>query len=118
MDPSDAYHPPFHPFGPGSARFRWIFSRERNVRRVTLSGTRGLRCDQVSGQASVGVPPLSRRSVSCSRRSLGVQVAVADTAPVDPAESLTYAADSLPTVQIDGVVWDQAIVGNHGLRGR
>ena len=43
---------------------------------------------------------------------VGAQSAVADTAPVDPAEPVTYAADSLPTVQIDGVVWDQAIVGN------
>ena len=42
----------------------------------------------------------------------GSQAAVADTAPVDPAEPVTYAADALPTVQIDGVAWDQAIAGN------
>ena len=37
--------------------------------------------------------------------------AVADTAPsVGTPE--TVSADSLPTVQIDGVVWSQAIVGN------
>jgi len=39
-------------------------------------------------------------------------VAGADTAPIDPTEPQTVAADSLPTVQIDGVVWDQVIVGN------
>ncbi|WP_298459553.1 PKD domain-containing protein [uncultured Cellulomonas sp.] len=38
--------------------------------------------------------------------------AVADTAPLDAAEPETVAADALPTVQIDGVVWDQEIVGN------
>ncbi|WP_298459554.1 LamG-like jellyroll fold domain-containing protein [uncultured Cellulomonas sp.] len=38
--------------------------------------------------------------------------ASADTAPSDPALPATVAADALPTVQIDGVVWDQEIVGN------
>ncbi len=32
--------------------------------------------------------------------------------PADPATSPTVSADGLPTVQIDGVVWSQAIVGN------
>src|SRR5450432_3465171 len=36
----------------------------------------------------------------------------ADTAPPDPTTPVTVSADSLPTVQIDGVVWQQAIVGN------
>jgi PKD repeat protein len=35
----------------------------------------------------------------------------ADTAPPDPTTPVTVSADSLPTVQIDGVVWSQAIVG-------
>ncbi|WP_104081610.1 LamG-like jellyroll fold domain-containing protein [Cryobacterium sp. Y11] len=38
--------------------------------------------------------------------------AVADTAPVDSATPVTMAADSLPTAQINGVVWTQLIVGN------
>lgn len=38
--------------------------------------------------------------------------ASADTAPPDPGTPVTMAADALPTVQIDGVVWSQAIVGN------
>ena len=43
----------------------------------------------------------------------GVGVAGADTAPVDPlAEPETVAADLLPTVQINGVVWDTVVVGN------
>jgi PKD repeat protein len=38
--------------------------------------------------------------------------AAADTQPTEPGEPVTVAADSLPTVQVDGVVWDQQIVGN------
>jgi PKD repeat protein len=43
---------------------------------------------------------------------VGVQPAVADTVPVDPATPSTVSADALPTVQIDGVVWTQEVVGN------
>lgn len=32
--------------------------------------------------------------------------------PTDPANPTTVAGDGLPTVQIDGVVWAQAVVGN------
>ena len=39
-------------------------------------------------------------------------VAQADTAPTDAATPVTFAADSLPTTQINGVVWSQVIVGN------
>ncbi len=43
----------------------------------------------------------------------GTGVASADTAPIDPlAEPETVAADLLPTVQINGVVWDTVVVGN------
>ncbi len=41
--------------------------------------------------------------------------ASADTAPPDPANPatpVTVSADALPTVQIDGVVWQQAIIGD------
>ncbi|GGC16506.1 PKD domain-containing protein [Cellulomonas carbonis] len=38
--------------------------------------------------------------------------AAADTMPSDPTEPVTVAADSLPTVQVDGVVWQQVVVGN------
>ncbi|MDO8121480.1 PKD domain-containing protein, partial [Isoptericola sp. b490] len=41
--------------------------------------------------------------------------AAADTAPLDPTNPrtpVTLAADGLPTVQIDGVVWSQVTVGN------
>ncbi len=41
--------------------------------------------------------------------------AAADTAPANPADPATppsVSADALPTVQIDGVVWDQEVVGN------
>ena len=39
----------------------------------------------------------------------------ADSAPLDPADPrtpVTATADGLPTVQIDGVVWSQVVVGN------
>ena len=42
-------------------------------------------------------------------------LAQADTAPADPTDPktpVTVSADPLPTVQIDGVVWTQLIVGN------
>src|SRR5690242_19669140 len=39
------------------------------------------------------------------------QLAAADTVP--PAgQPATVSADALPTVQIDGVAWDQVVVGN------
>ncbi|HEY3722970.1 MAG TPA: PKD domain-containing protein [Acidimicrobiia bacterium] len=38
--------------------------------------------------------------------------ASADTQPVDPTLPETVTAAALPTVQINGVVWDQVIVGN------
>ena len=42
-------------------------------------------------------------------------IAQADTRPVnesDPATPVTVSADPLPTVQINGVVWSQVVVGN------
>jgi Concanavalin A-like lectin/glucanases superfamily/PKD domain len=44
--------------------------------------------------------------------NLRVGVAGADTAPVDPSLPVTVSAAALPTVQINGVVWAQVIVGN------
>lgn len=38
--------------------------------------------------------------------------ASADTQPTTPGIPATVSADPLPTVQIDGVVWSQAVVGN------
>src|SRR5690349_8521963 len=36
----------------------------------------------------------------------------ADTAPVAPITQPTVSADSLPTVQINGIVYSQVVVGN------
>ena len=44
--------------------------------------------------------------------ALGSLPAQADTLPLDPAVPVTVSADVLPTVQINGVVWSQQIVGN------
>jgi PKD repeat protein len=38
--------------------------------------------------------------------------ASADTAPLPPVTTPTVSADGLPTVQVNGVVWNQVIVGN------
>jgi PKD repeat protein len=43
---------------------------------------------------------------------VGVQPAVADTVPTDPSLPATASADALPTVQVNGVVWTQKVVGN------
>ena len=51
-----------------------------------------------------------RRTSSASRAARAAP-AWADTAPADPSVE-TVSAAALPTVQIDGVVWDQVIVGN------
>jgi PKD repeat protein len=42
----------------------------------------------------------------------GASPAVADTAPQPPASVPTVSADALPTVQINGIVYDQVIAGN------
>ncbi len=42
----------------------------------------------------------------------GIVPAAADTAPPDASSPQTVAADSLPTAQINGVVWDQEIIGD------
>ncbi len=54
-------------------------------------------------------------SLVASAVILGAAPASADTAPIDPtspATPVTVSADALPTVQIDGVVWQQVVVGN------
>ena len=43
---------------------------------------------------------------------VGTSPAIADTAPVDTTVPETVSTDLLPTVQINGVVWSQTIVGN------
>src|SRR3954470_6903881 len=57
--------------------------------------------------ATAGLVALSGLSVTALLPS-----ASADTAPPDAATPPTVAADALPTVQVDGVVWTQAVVGN------
>jgi PKD repeat protein len=43
---------------------------------------------------------------------LTIGPAAADTAPVAPVTTPTVSTDALPTVQVNGVVWKQLIVGN------
>jgi hypothetical protein len=42
----------------------------------------------------------------------GASPAAADTDPQPPVTTPTVSADALPTVQINGIVYDQVIVGN------
>ncbi|WP_227497103.1 LamG-like jellyroll fold domain-containing protein [Planctomonas psychrotolerans] len=41
----------------------------------------------------------------------GTSVAAADTRPAESTTPATVSTDSLPTVQIDGIVWSQVVVG-------
>jgi len=53
--------------------------------------------------------------LAMSALALPSGVARADSAPTDPANPATpptVTADALPTVQVNGVVWSQAVVGN------
>ncbi len=49
--------------------------------------------------------------------ALWVPAATADTAPVTPGVPKTVAADGLPTVQVDGVVWHTAVSGDRVFAG-
>ncbi|TFB51751.1 PKD domain-containing protein [Cryobacterium tagatosivorans] len=68
----------------------------------------------------MGVPSVSRlRFLALATAAavaagvlMGTAAAHADTAPPDASLPKTVAADSLPTPQINGVVWTQLIVGN------
>lgn len=54
-------------------------------------------------------------TLAASGMLVGIPGAAADSAPVnptDPRTPVTVTADALPTVQIDGVVWQQVVVGN------
>ncbi|MCA4134329.1 LamG-like jellyroll fold domain-containing protein [Arthrobacter sp. M4] len=51
-------------------------------------------------------------ALAVSAAMLAAPLSSADTAPTTPGIPPTVSADALPTVQIDGVVWQQAIVGN------
>lgn len=65
--------------------------------------------------ASAARPLVIVASVLAIVLGTGLGVASADSAPADPANPTTpptVSADALPTVQIDGVAWDQEVVGN------
>ena len=77
-----------------------------------------------SARMHIGDRPISRffaAFVALVVLSAGLSVVVtavspppasADTQPVDPTQPETVSAAALPTVQINGVVWAQVIVGN------
>jgi len=61
---------------------------------------------------SVRMGALILSAVALVAPALVATTAYADIDPADPSLPATVTADALPTVQIDGVVWDQEIVGN------
>ena len=54
-----------------------------------------------------------RHASSCPGCCCGPRPAAADTQPPVPATPVTVSTDPLPTVQINGVVWAQIVVGRH-----
>ncbi|PRY49342.1 PKD domain-containing protein [Geodermatophilus tzadiensis] len=72
-------------------------ARVATTLRKALAGVLGLLL--VAGVLALAVPTAAR----------------ADSAPLDPADPATpttVTADPLPTVQVDGIVWSQVVVGN------
>lgn len=58
---------------------------------------------------------LAAAAILAATSAIAAPVAVADTMPVDPsnpATPVTVSADALPTAQINGVAWQQVVVGN------
>lgn len=62
-------------------------------------------------RAKAAIAGLSALVVGASALILA-PAASADTVPPSPTTPATVSADALPTVQIDGVVWQQLVVGN------
>ncbi|MBG6180261.1 PKD domain-containing protein, partial [Arthrobacter sp. CAN_A1] len=88
-------------------RARWISAQTQDTRAGNNGGAapRGHRLTAL----------LCSLAVVVSMAVVGAPPALADTTPVDPtnpATPTTVSADALPTVQIDGVVWQQTVVGN------
>lgn len=80
----------------------------------SLFGPAGMR-HRIRALGRQTVATLLGASLVMSLGVLGAVSAAADTAPVDPnnpATPETVSADSLPTVQINGVAWRQLVVGN------
>jgi hypothetical protein len=63
------------------------------------------------GRAQIALAAVVALIIS-SFGAVNAPLAGADTAPPNPGTPRTVSADVLPTVQVNGVVWDQVIVGN------
>jgi hypothetical protein len=71
---------------------------------------RGRRGAAARGSAAAAGAVLAAALVLAQAPGAGADSAPAD--PASPSSPVTVTADSLPTVQIDGVVWQQAIIGD------
>ena len=69
-----------------------------------------------TGRRRIGLAAiLLLAATSVTATTATVMLTSADSAPANPADPATPAtvtADALPTVQIDGVAWSQAVIGN------
>lgn len=83
---------------------------DRRRRRITWSmRPRGIR----SGSRTALTAALAVVSaVLMTTGLIGAPAALADTAPPVTTTPKTVSTDPLPTAQIDGVVWDQVVIGN------
>ncbi|MHA7269823.1 PKD domain-containing protein [Arthrobacter sp. HLT1-20] len=86
----------------------------RTIRQTAMTPLR--RAGVKSRQRIRGVMAvLASAALIASTMVAGAGAATADTAPPnpnDPKTPVTVSADVLPTVQINGVVWNQTIIGN------
>ncbi len=77
---------------------------------MTMSGDVGRAVGRRKRLAALGT--VVSMAVTAGLLAIASTTASADTAPTSPTVPETVSADVLPTVQINGVVWDQVIVGN------
>lgn len=74
-----------------------------------------MKTTQHRGRAHRSMSVLPALTLAVTATLLGAPQAVADSSPTNPNDPLTpptVTADALPTVQVDGVVWTQVVIGN------
>ncbi|GAA2726849.1 LamG-like jellyroll fold domain-containing protein [Cellulomonas aerilata] len=72
----------------------------------------GPRLDRLTRRATAAVGALAVGLAGALTAVSAAAPAAADTAPSDTTLPRTVSSDALPTAQINGVVWDQQIIGN------
>src|SRR4051794_21361855 len=95
-------------------RGRWKLESVVSVSSLSIVGAPAARVRAARGRLTRlrGLTIASALALVLPLLTLTTSPATADTAPVPPVTLTTVSADALPTVQINGVVWDQVVVGN------